>query len=683
MPHKTPDELDNILSAASSVPTKPPVDELDAILSTPSTQKSVEKKLYTPDEQAHLDRAKELEAESGKYKAGEDPGVAKSTMIGVGKGMSDIYRGIGARVGQGLEKVGIMEKGTINDYLRSIKEEAATYAKSASATKHPIASVVGQAVGSAAALPVPPVFGGIAGGSALGAAGRTAANFGLAGAAYGAADVNQADKPMLQAAGEGGLAGAALGGALGGTGKVLMNGIRGATPQSSSILQSLLRPTIKPDEQANLANVAKEMGLKPTFGDISQAPTALSTEQFMTGLPFNKMRSYKLESAEAMEPSIKIFTDKMAGKWADVPDESFRGSLLSMKKAVEKQTTEQYDKALSYIKKEGIQFDNTPVKDYIQSQINEYGRYSHSSGTKKLVNELRNQYSLADTVTPHTWMRDTQHLSKEANRMRILSEKGEISKDLVPILYNIRDKYDDMLAGINGSTEAKAAAQSAREFYKMEMVPFRDGHVEKFMAQEIALDKFLKSMTNTAKAGGELPFLKKLDIDSQQLLRRDFLTFIRNEAIQADGSLDLNKFNSKLNQYSSLKPQLFGDEVKKFEAYAKLLNVMKPQQDLNNMKSMGMGTMGGIGAGIAAVTYPTTAAVVLPAAATLWLYSRMSTNEGGRRILSNLTKITEKTNPQIKQALENKGKALYNSLMKTIPKMYIQGITVNTQQKGK
>ena len=624
-----PDELDFILSAKenkkSSKKTKD-IDELDLILSP---------------------------------KKEEKPGMWRSLKEGFQEGVTDIYQGIRSRTGDIVTGL-IPGTGAINDVLDDPEYQAMKKGHiSASRGANPITHALGEATGTVAALPIPPLASGSTLGSGiLGAALRGGVNTGAAAGLQSALSAKNSELPIQEAFQKGALPGAIMGGAVGGIGGLVSKGV-----------QSLIKPGLPQNEIAGMSEMARQTGLKPTYGELSQAPTAQSIENLMSSFPLGNMRRYTEESVKSVEPSVNKFIKTMSGKWADVPETKFYDQLKLMETSVKSKASELYDTAAAAAKAENLKPNIEPLKNLISNQIEIY-KDLPGKEAKRIVAELNDQLSHTKNLSYEKIAANVKYLSNLAFKKYKQFENGTALPDEYKLYYKLRDSYLDALDTPAASVNTKAALNSAREFYKSEVAPFLDPKMQQYMSQEIAMDKFLKSMTGEAKAGKSSYLLNKLPDETKQLLRKDLLEFIRNDATGADGTLNVTAFLRKLNQYNPLKTQIFGDELPKFEAYTKLLNYVQPEKRLDKTGLMVGATIGGIGAAIGAAQMPSTAAVTLPAAALLWGYSRMATTETGQKMLSSLAKITNNTDPYLQQSIQKKSASYLSNILKQIPSIY-------------
>lgn len=631
-------------------------DELDLLLSKPSKGKP---------EQDELDLL--LTAKDKGAKKTEDPGFWKSLKEGAQEAVTDLAVGTKKRIGglASLLSPGFTAAEAIAEdpqYKALKQQDFATAQKT-----HPVATMVGQTLGTAAAMPMPNIVGGATlGAGVLGAGLRGAVNAGTYGAAAGIASDKNANLSPLEAAQKVGIPSAIAGGAVGITGGLINKGV-----------QSLLKPITGADDMAAMTQVAKETGLKPTYGDLSQAPTAQSVENLMSSLPGGKMRQYTQESAKSIEPSIDKFTNMMAGKWADVPESSFNMEIKSLAKIAKDKANDLYGLAAISAKAENLKPNKGVLKDFLDEQI---GIFKELPGkdAKRLTTELSDQLSHVENLTYDKILSNVKYLSNLAYKKYRQFEHGTALPDEFKVYYKLRDKYIDALDNPNASMNTKTALSQAKQFYKDEVSPFLDPNVQKYMGQEIAMDKFLKSYIGTAKAGNYAPILTKLPDEARQALRKDLLTFIREEATGINGTLDTDAFLRKMNQYSSLAPEIFQGQMPKLKAYTQLLSQMNPSERIGKTNALMGATLGGIGAAIGTAAVPSTAYFTIPAGAALWGYSRMSASEGGRKILTSLGGMTDRTDPYLKQMLTKRGMSYLYNIIKNAPNIYTKAATSST-----
>jgi hypothetical protein len=603
-------------------------------------------------------------SEAGTY----DPSFpeVKETPLGAGvqEGALDLVRGARYLGQKGLEKIGIMDEGGADAYKQSLEPGKQEYAQVQK--EYPVQSGIGEALGATVALaPLGAPGSALAKSGALpgmlsGLVGQSAVTGAAQGAAGRALDIDNSGNSLLGNLGTGAAVGAGVG-AVAGMLPTAMNA-------GKSALASLIKPKVEIDKQKVIQQVAENIGLSPSYGQISGSPTAESIEGFMAGVPFSKIRGQRLQQVDDIEPAVTNYIKSLRGKLGDIPEESFTSNIKRIQGKVESQASEKYKYAAQLAK----DADLTPEKDGIKTFLmGELEKYNAMPGTyaKRIVSEVNSQLTKLDNLSFDKVDNTVKYLNKLGYQKYLQSRNGTALPDEYNFFYNLRDKYLDSLDASN-HPEVKAALVDAKNFFSKEVSPFHDPVVRDLTNQEISVDKFLKTMLGEAKAGKTGAILTKLDDSAKSAMRADFLETLQKEAVNQDGSLNTSKFLGKIQQYSALHPQIFEKELPKFEAFTSLLSRLKPEKDLGNMQVGMGGTFGSVAAAGAAVAYPASNAIILPAAGALWLYSKMATSQTGITALQALSKIKPGTNPQIAGRIQESATKVLTNIMRQMPNSY-------------
>jgi hypothetical protein len=578
------------------------------------------------------------------------------------EGFLDIPRGAKYYGEKGLEAVGIMPEGSADAYKQSLAPIKQEYG--AIQQEFPVQSFLGEMAGGAIATA--PVG---APGAALAKAGMLpgmlAGKVGqgmITGAAQGAVasglDIDNTDAGLLKSAAVGGLMGAGLG-AVGGA-------IPKAYDAGKNMLSGFLKPKVGSEKQEAIQAVAKEIGLEPTFAQITGSKNAEAVEGFMAGVPFSRMRAQRTAQADQVEPAVTTYIKNLRGKLGDVPEETFYKNVERIKTKVGQEASANYSYVAKLAKEANLKPNTDVIKTFLSEQMQQYSELP-GGYAEKITKEVGKQMQKIDNLDFDNVQSTIKYLNKVGYKKYLQASNGTALPDEYKFYYSLRDKYLDSLIPEGGGEDIKKAAIYAKDFYAKEYAPFNSPEAQAVINQEISVDKFLKTMLPEAKAGKSSEFLGKLDDQAKQSMRADFLKSIQSEATNPDGSFNSKAFLNKVHQYNALYPDIFEKELPKFEAFSSLLTRVHPEKDLSNLQLGSGATIGGIGASIAAVTYPTTLAAVLPAGGALWLYSKMATNPRGIAALQSLSKIKPNSNPQIANRIQTIATNIMNQFAKKMP----------------
>ena len=592
-------------------------------------------------------------------------------IAGTGRGLMDIYEGLGQLGLEAGNKVGVVSDETLSNFNQNVQDERQVWDTASSGFAAGAGRFTGQFVPSTL-IPGGP------GKTALGLIRRGAIQGGLGGAAQFVGE----DDSRLENSLEGGAFGAA-GGAIGAAANKLIPKVINA-----------FKGNIDPAAQ-EVSDLAKQFGVKATAGDLSASPVLKRTEQGLEYLPGIGMTRYRKEQADQVISALSKVVDKYKDQlpqadydWLNHIKTAAAKNALGVKaSASELISAKKANKILADIAKASNDPDevikvSAAVKEFRAHQIAS-GLYDKVEGlagkTKVPTNNLRTalkQVGQADKdallsepevarmvkdiqkkVDPPFKMKngvpqvtpvkefDYGQLRKARSdikdKVNQLSKAGKL-KEANALAQLRQGVEDDIKAFTKKSPNLATAQRAADEFYATKYGPIRD-YSRKFFANKEA-DVLTDKGLNPKSADASQKFYSSLDSKGRAAVRYNVVKDAWDKAFdQSTNRISPVKFANHLEKLQESTKFFFkGQDKQEIQGLVKLLKHLEragayAERPSAPSRIAQMGVLGGT-IGTAAYSWP----LFLKTYGGAMVLKKLLVSKSGRNLLLAVSNLSEK-----------------------------------------
>jgi len=546
-------------------------------------------------------------------------GQPERFVTGIGKGMTDVGQGIKQFGLQAGESVGLVPRGRTAEYTRQIKSDEQQFDQPLlDTTEGKVGRFAGQ---MAATLPVSLPFGG----PAATVGGRALQGAGIGALSSGVMPVEEGGSRLQNA-----LIGAGIGGGMGALTAAGGKGYRA------------LRGDNKTAVTGPLADLSDEFKVPLTVGELRGSPGLQRTEQMLERVPLVGTAGFRQKQGKALSDAAQ----KLAGKYAGVSDvgEELQGSLartLSKNKAL---AAELYDQVGEAAAKQGGTVTLGNFRRTISELAQREGGLPDAIKDPQILAAIQKYGSLEDM--PFDVARTVRsRLGKEVARVKKQAVSGTVSDEQAAavqrIFSSLVSDIDDYAVKSGG--RLSQTYRAADEFYKANVVPFKDRTMRKIADDTFDTDQIVKMFIKGDRPKLAARLMQGLDNRGKQALRAAILQDTLDGAtIQQGGATIFSpaRFAQSIEKLGTTAQAVFPpNELRQLQGFAKLARVAQragqyAENPPTGMRVIDAAIMGGGVAGT--LSNPAGTLSVAGMTATL---SKLLTTDLGRAVLTRASRI--------------------------------------------
>lgn len=453
----------------------------------------------------------------------------------------------------------------------------------------------------------------------------------------------------------GGLAGAGVSGAMSAAGKVV-NAKRGV---------------MKTPRLQEMRDLSRQHDVRLSAGDMTGSRFAKSSETMLENVPVVGTASFRRKQAgealQAAQRATQRFNPQ--GRVEDVGEE-LQGSLQRVLKANKAQAATHYDAVEEALQQPGVvnriqpQQTKQAVTDLLKEYPDIFDRLPSDTVKQKLaviasdlaptVEQpkilLPGGKPQAPTIKPaELTFEDARFLRTQLNNYisRAAKSGGAVGSDELRRLMQVKSGLEsdiEQWAQRNGNAQVKKAFDTANQYYRDRVAPFRDNLINKATGQDIDTDTIFKTFVKPerGKLAGKLA--GNLDAQGQQALKYGVLKQAFDTAFDSNQqNFSPRKFAAQLERLERANAVIFTPKEKSYlDGLTKLMNAaQRSGQYMENVPTgnrvvQGMLSTGGLTASIA---NPTLLPVIAKAYAGAGGLAFLLTNDYGKRLLLSASKV--------------------------------------------
>lgn len=546
-------------------------------------------------------------------------GQPERFVTGIGKGMTDVGQGIKQIGLQAGESVGLVPRGRTAEYTRQIKSDEQQFDQPLlNTTEGKVGRFAGQ---MAATLPVSLPFGG----HAATVGGRALQGAGIGALSSGVMPVEEGGSRLQNA-----LIGAGIGGGMGALTAAGGKGYRA------------LRGDNKTAVTGPLADLSDEFKVPLTVGELRGSPGLQRTEQMLERVPLVGTAGFRQKQGKALSDAAQ----KLAGKYPGVSDvgEELQGSLartLAKNKAL---AAELYDQVGEAAAKQGGTVTLGNFRRTISELAQREGGLPDAIKDPQILAAIQKYGSLQDM--PFDVARTVRsRLGKEVARVKKQAVSGTVSDEQAAavqrIFSSLVSDIDDYAVKSGG--RLSQTYRAADEFYKANVVPFKDRTMRKIADDTFDTDQIVKMFIKGDRPKLAARLMQGLDNRGKQALRAAILQdTLEGATIQQGGTTIFSpaRFAQRIEKLGTTAQTVFPpNELRQLQGFAKLARVAQragqyAENPPTGMRVIDTAIMGG--GAVGAITKPGT---TLTAASMAGMLSKLLTTDIGRALLTRAEKI--------------------------------------------
>lgn len=546
-------------------------------------------------------------------------GQPERFVTGIGKGMTDVGQGIKQIGLQAGESVGLVPRGRTAEYTRQIKSDEQQFDQPLlNTTEGKVGRFAGQ---MAATLPVSLPFGG----HAATVGGRALQGAGIGALSSGVMPVEEGGSRLQNA-----LIGAGIGGGMGALTAAGGKGYRA------------LRGDNKTAVTGPLADLSDEFKVPLTVGELRGSPGLQRTEQMLERVPLVGTAGFRQKQGKALSDAAQ----KLAGKYSGVSDvgEELQGSLartLAKNKAL---AAELYDQVGEAAAKQGGTVTLGNFRRTISELAQREGGLPDAIKDPQILAAIQKYGSLQDM--PFDVARTVRsRLGKEVARVKKQAVSGTVSDEQAAavqrIFSSLVSDIDDYAVKSGG--RLSQTYRAADEFYKANVVPFKDRTMRKIADDTFDTDQIVKMFIKGDRPKLAARLMQGLDNRGKQALRAAILQdTLEGATIQQGGTTIFSpaRFAQRIEKLGTTAQTVFPpNELRQLQGFAKLARVAQragqyAENPPTGMRVIDTAIMGG--GAVGAITKPGT---TLTAASMAGMLSKLLTTDIGRALLTRAEKI--------------------------------------------
>lgn len=421
-------------------------------------------------------------------------------------------------------------------------------------------------------------------------------------------------------------------------------GILGAIPAAAKGLFS--RPL---DEASDILTAAKDIGIKPSVGQITGSVPVRSIENVGKDIPFLGTSG----SFDRQIQKLKSIVEDLVKGNAPLKDvnKSIYDGLVASKLQKTAQSTAMIDDftALAGQKQVPVPFTNTrsTIKDIISDEHSIWRKISTSD--RDLASDaVRNVNSVLTSAD------DTQNAVQALDLRKRFLQLGRESKGPVKHIYNELSASVDKDITAFAQKESPELAKKYHEwskFYKSEVLPFNGKGILKVLTDpKIDLDTVFSKVIKKDSFYRATSIAKNLPKSTTEQISGKLIGKVFNDSVKAGkGNFNPNTFSQGIKTLGDTKEVFMSNVTKaKLDAYGKVLSALdlSPEsaiQGIGSSTNMALKTGGTIGLAVytpetAATVFVLSQALMSPkTSATLIKLARLEPkSQAFKRVLSNL-----------------------------------------------
>lgn len=546
-------------------------------------------------------------------------GQPERFVTGIGKGMTDVGQGIKQIGLQAGEAVGLVPQGRTAEYTRQIKSDEQQFDQPLlGTTEGKVGRFAGQMV---ATLPVSLPFGG----PAATVGGRALQGAGIGALSSGVMPVEEGGSRLQNA-----LIGAGVGGGMGALTAAGGKGYRA------------LRGDNKTAVTGPLAALSEEFDVPLTVGELRGSPGLQRTEQMLERVPLVGTAGFRQKQGKALSDAAQ----KLAGKYAGVSDvgEELQGSLGRTLRRNKVLAADLYDEVGKEAAKQGGTVTLGNFRRTISELAQREGGLPDAIKDPQILAAIQKYGSLQDM--PFDVARTVRsRLGKEVARVKKQAVSGTVSDEQAAavqrIFSSLVSDIDDYAVKSGG--RLSQTYRAADEFYKANVVPFKDRTMRKIADDTFDTDQIVKMFIKGDRPKLAARLMQGLDNRGKQALRAAILQdTLEGATIQQGGTTIFSpaRFAQSIEKLGTTAQTVFPpNELRQLQGFAKLARVAQragqyAENPPTGMRVIDTAIMGGGVAG--AITKPGT---TLTAASMAGMLSKLLTTDLGRALLTRAAKI--------------------------------------------
>lgn len=376
-------------------------------------------------------------------------------------------------------------------------------------------------------------------------------------------------------------------------------GAIGALPAAASKLFS--RPL---DEAADVLSTAKELGIKPTVGQVTGNVPLRTVEEISKEIPivgtygnFNKQLQTLKATAEDLIKNNKPLKDVNA---------SIHQGLVASKIQKTTESSKMIDEFTALAGQTNKPVPFTQTRNAVKSLI---------SGEESLWKKI----STSDRDLATDTVRNVNHVLTEANDTQTAIQSLDLRQRLLQLGREskgpVKHVYNELAAAVDKDISAFAAKESPElankyhawsKFYKTEVLPFNGKGILKVLTDpKVDLDTVFSKVIKKDSFYRATSIAKNLSKETNTDIAGSLIGKVFNEAIDAGkGNFDPNVFSKGIQKLGDTKEVFLSSATKaKLEAYGKVLKALdlsseSATQGIGSSANMALRTGGTIGAAI-------------------------------------------------------------------------------------
>lgn len=549
----------------------------------------------------------------------DDMTTSEKFFAGVGKGYTDVGQGLKQIAIDAGETVGALPEGSEKEYTQKIFSEEQEYDKPLlETTPGSIGRIVGQTAPTAAI----PIGGG--------ASTLSRAVQGSVGGAIGAGvlPVQEGGSRL-----ENTLLGAGVGGASGAAFSLAGRGYRGLRGDSSTKLSQ------------ELGELSKQYKIPLSVGELRNNQSLKRAETLLERIPIFGTGAFRKRQGESIVRASKALVNKY-GQFEDV-GEVVQDSLKTANKKAKQAASKLFDEVESL--STGDKFNIQKTKD---SAYELFGKELElpdefmDENLIKLIDKIDSVDSLNFGAARKLRSRIGSIVRQAEKKAVQGGENDEYVAGLKRLYSSLEEDMTDFAERQGG--ELKNKYRQAQEFFKEEVVPFKNKDIRKVGTDDYDTDKLVGFFIKNDSPKRAAKLISKLDDEGKAAIKYAILEDAFDKAMDVNksgqGVFSPNKFATQIEKLGKTANVVFGNEdTKLINGFAKLMRAAeRAGQYMENPptgnRAIDVAVLGGAGAGM--WFEPGT---IASAAITSKLLSSLLTSNLGRRVLTRASGLPEKS----------------------------------------
>jgi hypothetical protein len=390
---------------------------------------------------------------------------------------------------------------------------------------------------------------------------------------------------------------------------------------------------------------------------------------------------------ELANAATSVTLNKVGGDFSKATPEDFANAGMKLYNNIKQQKDELYAARDALAAKEGVKIKIEPS---IANDINFYAKspeFTKTNVGQRILGKIEDEQPLSYP--------DAQKLVSFIGKNKndaFRRGNGTLGNELS----NLNNRLLEAIDNGPGSEALKQSHQVATDFYKNNYKPIADMDIKNTLMNKYTDEKFMFDFVRAL--GSKVPARKALEQmpdEIKQTLVAAHTNALKDAAINADSNLiNIQKYAQSLSNNLKNVPELYGQQLQDMQTLASVLSArgmaskVMPTDHGIGQTLMVNAAVGGASSLVASAGFgqdPVKGALIglgvytLPKTRFLFAAGRMINNPAAKNLLQQAARVSEKTDPRVKQIIFDKVNKSFNNQFHSIPASLMPAFEENQQ----